>query len=149
MSKPVTCNFEIAYSSEAELDASASDVSCTAPKALKTKKISKRFEFDFTVGDSITERLNVKVTFWLIKKGRLPSFKMKTLKKTFTATPIDTGVASYPSTLSCPQENTLIYTDSNSFLKTKVDRWQDCAQVILASNWSILSNSCSHWPALC
>ena len=103
MSQPVTCNFDIAYSGS-ELDASASDVSCTAPKALKTKKISKRYEFDFIIGDSITERLNVKVTFWLIKKGRLPTYKMKTLKKTFTATPIDTGKALHPSTLSCPQE---------------------------------------------
>ena len=59
MSQPVTCNFDIAYSGS-ELDASASDVSCTAPKALKTKKISKRYEFDFTIGDSITERFNVK-----------------------------------------------------------------------------------------
>ena len=125
MKKPVTCKFEIAYSGS-QLDASGSSVSCSLAGGLKIKKISKTYEFDFTVGESISERFNVKVTFKLYKRIR---DKMRTLSKTFTASPIDTGVASYPADLSCPQENTFIYSASDSFLKTKVDSWQHCAQL--------------------
>ena len=77
------------------------------------KVIDKSYEFDFTVGD-LGDMLSVKVGFRLSKSKNGGAGSMKTLDKTFTATSIDAGEASYPSDLWCPQEDTLIYTASNS-----------------------------------
>ena len=57
--------------------------------------------------------LNVKVGFKLFKSKNGNAGSMKTQSKTFTASSIDAGEASYPSDLWCPQEDTLIYTASN------------------------------------
>ena len=78
------------------------------------KKIDKSYEFNFEIRDSITEMLDVKVGFKLSKSKNGGAGSMKTLDKTFTASSIDAGEASYPSDLWCPQEDTLIYTASNA-----------------------------------
>jgi len=124
--KQVTCNFEIAYSG-GQLDTSGSSVSCSM--SAKVGKIDKSYQFDFTVGDTPSEMLNVKVGFKLVKSKNAGASKMKTQDKTYTASSIDAGEASYPSDLWCPQEDTLIYTASNSVVsETSVATWQDCAQ---------------------
>ena len=109
--KQVTCDFEIAYSG-GQLDASGCSVSCSLKGNLK--KIDKSYEFDFEIRDSPTEMLDVKVGFKLSKGKNGNAASMKTQSKTFTATSIDAGEASYPNTLWCPQEDTLIYTASNA-----------------------------------
>ena len=111
MQKQITCNFDIAYSG-GQLDSSGCSVSCSLKKNVK-KVIDKSYEFDFTVGD-LGDMLSVKVGFRLSKSKNGGAGSMKTLDKTFTATSIDAGEASYPSDLWCPQEDTLIYTASNS-----------------------------------
>ena len=111
MQKQITCNFDIAYSG-GQLDSSGCSVSCSLKKNVK-KVIDKSYEFDFTVGD-LRDMLSVKVSFRLSKSKNGGAGSMKTLDKTFTASSIDAGEASYPSDLWCPQEDTLIYTASNS-----------------------------------
>ena len=110
--KQVTCNFVIAYSG-GQLDSSGSSVACSLKSNVK-KKIDKSYEFNFEIRDSITEMLDVKVGFKLSKSKNGGAGSMKTLAKTFTASSIDAGEASYPSDLWCPQEDTLIYTASNA-----------------------------------
>ena len=112
MGKTVSCDFEIAYS-EGELDKSGCSVSCKL-SGLKSKKIDKSYEFDFTVGDTPSTMINVKVGFKLTKAKGKDGSTMKTQSKTYTASSVDAGEASYPSDLWCPQEDTLIYTASNS-----------------------------------
>ena len=134
MAKPVTCNFEIAYHGPpyhgAQLNASGSSVSCSLAGGLRNTKISKKYEFGFTVGDVDSDQgINVKVAFKLFKKRRDPPTLMRTLLKTFTASKFDMGAGDHPSVLGCPQENTFIYSISNSFFMTKVNSWQLCAQL--------------------
>ena len=112
MQKQVTCDFEIAYSG-GQLDASGCSVSCSLSGGLKNSKIDKSYQFDFTVGDTPSEMLTAKVGFKLVKAKGKAAGTMKTQSKTFTASSIDAGSASYPSDLWCPQEDTLIYTASN------------------------------------
>jgi len=127
-SKQITCKFDIAYSG-GQLDSSGSSVDCSLKSNVK-KKIDKSYEFNFEIRDSITEMLDVKVGFKLSKSKNGGAGSMKTLDKTFTASSIDAGEASYPSDLWCPQEDTLIYTASNAVVnETSVGSWQDCAQL--------------------
>ena len=79
-----------------------------------SKSFDKSFDFDFTVGDTPMEMLNVKVGFKLVKAKANKNTPMKTQARTYTASSIDAGEATYPSDLWCPQEDTLIYTASNS-----------------------------------
>ena len=121
MKKNVTCNFEIAYS-EGQLDTSDCSVSCSLSGGLKKRKIDERYTFNFTVGDTPRDVLIVKVGFKLYKAKNQAYSKMETKAKTYTASSMDAGEASYPSDLWCPQEDTLIYTASNTVVnEVKVD----------------------------
>jgi len=128
--KLVTCDIDIAYSG-GQLDQSGCSVNCILKANPKPKKkIDKSYEFDFTVGDTPGDMLSVKVGFKLFKAKNGGAGSMKTQSKTFTASSIDAGEASYPSDLWCPQEDTLIYTASNAVVnETSVASWQDCAQL--------------------
>ena len=57
----------------------------------KVGKIDKSYQFDFTVGDTPSEMLNVKVGFKLVKSKNAGASKMKTQDKTYTASSIDAG----------------------------------------------------------
>jgi len=125
--KQVTCNLGISYSG-GQLDAPGCSVSCSM-SGKSSKSFDKSFDFDFTVGDTPMEMLNVKVGFKLVKAKANKNTPMKTQARTYTASSIDAGEATYPSDLWCPQEDTLIYTASNSVVsETSVATWQDCAQ---------------------
>ena len=55
------------------------------------KKIDKSYQFDFTVGDTPTEMLAVKVGFKLVKAKANKNEPMKTQARTYTASSIDAG----------------------------------------------------------
>ena len=113
MKKVVTCKFEIAYSG-GQLNTSDCSVSCSLSGGLKKKKIDERYTFDFTVGDTPRDVIKVKVGFKLNKAEGKDYSTMKTKAKTYTASSMDAGEASYPNDLWCPQEDTIIYTASNA-----------------------------------
>ena len=82
MKKDVTCNFEIAYF-EGQLDTSGCSVSCSLSGGLFKEKIDKSYTFDFTVGDTPSDVLNVKVGFKLSKAKKQAYSTMKTKAKTY------------------------------------------------------------------
>jgi len=129
-----TCAIEISYSGD-QLDASGSSVSCSlsggfTSNAGKKKVINKVMSFTYTVGDLNVGLIGVQVGFKLSKAKNKPASKMQTQQKSFTASSLDVGEASYPSDLWCPQEDQIIYTASNSVVhEAGVASWQDCAQL--------------------
>merc|ERR1712098_187720 len=100
----------------------------------------------FEVGD-VTSTLSTALVFFVITKKNVVSTE-KTRLKSVNLYPFKGSVSLAPSSLQCPQENTLIYgtdADKSVLNETFVEEWDQCAQRCAEYTADTGHNSCTSW----